>query len=176
MKKQMAVILILALLMTGCGKKAKIVVNALEHTISDGTNTYEYSDTIDGDTRTIIIRYPDGAEYIWTQNGGVGQGHMQYGPNTESFVDGPTLLKAILDPQDVDEPEKLSPQWGLMIIGILVAAFGLWSVCCPVAVWDTFMRWRFSEDPGEYALTRIICGGIGEITAGLGIILTAIFG
>ena len=64
----------------------------------------------------------------------------------------------------------------LIVVGVVVAGIGLLEVLFPVTVWNIFMRWYYKEDPGEYALTRIISGGLGGIVVGIGVILLGIFG
>lgn len=175
MKKWITALVMLALLVTGCAKKEKFVVDTLNHTISDGSYTYEYSDTVEGDVRTIVIRYPDGGTYTWTQDGGEAKGNMQCGTGISRKANGAVLLQAILNPQ-AEEPEQPSVQWLLIVVGVVVAGIGLLEVLFPVTVWNIFMRWYYKEDPGEYALTRIISGGLGGIVVGIGVILLGIFG
>ena len=47
MKKVIIFLLLAALLLTGCAEKTKIVVDTENRTISDGSHTYEYTDTAD---------------------------------------------------------------------------------------------------------------------------------
>ena len=175
MKKVVAVLFMLALLLTGCGKKDQTAANTNDHTISDGTYTYEYTDTVEGDVRTITIHYPDGGTYTWTQESHIGFGSENYGPDADSFTDGYTLVETILGRQTADKPEHSGLRWVMIFAGILIAGYGLWHVCRPMAVWNIYMRHWFQEDPGEYALTRIISGGIGGIIIGIAMILIGIF-
>ena len=173
MKKWIALVLLLVLL-TGCAQEKKLVVDTENHTLSDGTYTYEYSDTTSADARTIIIRYPDGGTYTWTQTGDKTQGQMICGPGISSSANGEVLVQAILNPQK-EETEHPSLRWVLIVLGIPVAVLGLLEVLYPVVAWDLFLRRRYQEDPGAYALTRIISGGIGGIFLGVVLILMGIF-
>ena len=175
MKKVLILMLVLALLLSGCAGKKKITVDFQNHTISDGTHTYEYTDTRKGDVRTIVICYPDGGAYTWTQDSFYGSGNMEHGFSMERYTNGDDLLQAVLAPEKEETPEEKGFLWLLALAGILVAALGLLQVLYPVKVWDLFMRWYYQEDPGEYALTRIISRGIGLIILGAGVILVAIF-
>ena len=174
MKKWITIILMLTLLVTGCAKKDKIVVDTIHHTVTRGDCVCEYTDTTQGDTRTIIIRYPDGGTYTWTQTGDKTQEQMEIGPGISRNGGGNIMVHAIVNPQ-TEQEEKTSLHWTLIIIGIPVIVLGLVQVLYPVAMWDLFLRRVYHEDPSEYALTRIISGGIGQVLLGVALILIGIF-
>lgn len=175
MKKLLAIILLLTLLLTACAKEEPIVVDSVNHTITQGKTTYEYTDTTEGDTRTIVILYPEGGRYTWVETGNISHGSMGGVVGSASGRNGPDLVNAILNPNQPEENIDSRLQWFIIVAGILVAGYGLWQVCCPYAVWNIFMRWYYKEEPGEYALTRIISSGIAEIILGIAMILIAIF-
>ena len=174
MKKWLAMILMLVLVLTGCKKEEKIVVDELNRTISQGNTTYTYTDTTKGDTRTIIIHYPDGGRYTWVQTGNISHGSMGGVAGSSSGRNGPNLVNAILNPNQPEEPWW--PSCLLIIVGISVAVLGFLQVLSPHVIWDKFMRKWYREDASEYALTRLISKGIGLIILGGGVILLGIFG
>lgn len=175
MKKIVTVLVMLSLLLVGCGKKEKITFNAADHTISDGAYTYEYTDTVDGDVRTITIYYPDGGTYIWTQDGYLGSGNENYGPDRNSFTDGYTLVETIIVNENTDQTEFSGFRWTMIILGVVAAVLGFLQTRYPVEIWDMFLRRWYHEDPSEYFLTRFISGGICGIILGIVMILIGIF-
>ena len=175
MKKVFMVLMVLALLLTGCGTKDKTVANTNDHTISDGTYTYEYTDTVEGDIRTITIHYPDGGTYTWTQDGYLGSGNENYGPDRNSFTDGYILVEAILGNENTDQTEFSGFRWTMIILGVVAAVLGFLQTRYSVEIWDMFLRRWYHEDPSEYFLTRFISGGICGIILGIVMILIGIF-
>lgn len=171
MKKWLAMILMLVLVLTGCKKEEKIVVDELNRTISQGNTTYTYTDTTEGDTRTIIIHYPNGGVYTWTKTGNETHGQ---GSNMPHVANGQVLVHAVLNPNQPEEPWW--PSCLLIIVGISVAVLGFLQVLYPHVIWDKFMRKWYREDVSEYALTRLISKGVGLIILGGGVILLGIFG
>lgn len=170
MKRAVILLLLAVFLLTGCAKKKEIVVDTLAHTISDGSYTYQYSDTTDGDTRTIVIKYPDGGSYQWKIHGSdFSVGSMQSGPNGYLYTDGDVLIEAILNPGA--EPEERSILWPIVVIGVLMAAAGLFLTVRPETVWNVFLKNVYEEEASTYAMTRFIARGIGLIVSGAGLVL-----
>ena len=174
MKKAVIFLLLAALLLAGCAKQTQFVVDAENQTVSDGSYTYEYTDTTNGDVRTIVIHYPGGGSYTYRREGNTGAGNYTNTPGMSQYTQGHLLVSAILNPETQTE-EQPTVLWPLIVAGTLVAAWGLWQVCFPYKVWDIFFRRRYQEDAGNYALTRIIASAICEIVLGIGVILIAIF-
>lgn len=173
MKKAVILLLLAAVLLAGCAKQTQIVVDTENQTISDGSFTYEYTDTTTGELRIIIIQYPNGGQYTYRQEGNISISSPSGVIGTEKYTDGSLLVNAVLNP-DIQE-EKQPIRWPFIILGALIAAWGLWQVCCPYKVWDLFLYRRYQEEAGNYALTRIIATGLGELAAGIVIILLTIF-
>ena len=101
MKKLFAVLMMAALLLAGCAaQKDGLQVDAGARTISDGTNTYSYTDITEGAVRTVTVTYPDGNSYVWVQETG---GRYTGLYNREKYVDGASLVAAVIDPDPADE-------------------------------------------------------------------------
>lgn len=103
MKRVVLALLLAALLLAGCTKKNGITVNTLSKTISDGNNTYTYTDETVGDNRTIVITYPDGNTYTWTQTDEGVEDQYSGLFQVDKFKSGETLVDAIVNPGS-DEP------------------------------------------------------------------------
>lgn len=173
MKKAIVFLLLAAILLVGCAKQTELVVDTENQTTSDGSFTYEYTDTTTGELRIIIIQYPNGGQYTYRQEGNISTGSPSGVIGTEKYTKGHLLVHAVLNP---NTEEKAYPvPWPLIIVGALIAAGGLWQVCCPYKVWDRFFYRWYQEEASNYALTRIIATGLGEIALGIGTILLTLF-
>lgn len=177
MKRVFTIFLLTLLLLSGCGKKAEIVVNPHTYTISDGSYTYEYTDTVDGDNRIIVITYPNGRTYTWKKQGSVAVAVPVTGQDMHLYTSGSDLVDAIVNPET--QTEKKTVTWlnvVLFVLGGVFVAGGLWNVCRPDQVWNIFFRRFYEEEAGPYAMTRIVSRGVGLIVVGILNILFGIFG
>jgi hypothetical protein len=171
MKRAVILFILALLLLAGCAKKVEIVVNPHAHTISDGSYTYEYTDTIDGDNRTIVITYPNGATFMWKKTGDISTS-FDVGPSTYSYTSGSDLVNAIVNPGV--QPEEKNFTWlnvGLIVLGGFFVAGGLWKICRPDKVWDTLYKWFYEENASYYSMSQIVASGIGMVISGIGIII-----
>lgn len=173
MKKTIIFLLLTAVLLTGCAKQNQITVDTENQTISDGSFTYEYSDTISGELRIIIIFYPDGGTYTWRQECNISTGSYSDSNRVAQYTQGHLLVSAVLNPVTPNETQPI--HWPFILLGAIVAAVGLLQVCFPYKVWDLFLYRWYQEAASNYALTRIIATGLGEIALGVGMILIVIF-
>lgn len=174
MKKVIIFLLLAALLLTGCAEKTKIVVDTENRTISDGSHTYEYTDTATGDLRILMIRYPNGQIYTWTQNGNTSSGEYAGNGDPSSYTQGSVLAHAVLRP-NLQEEEEQPYFWILVLVGGVLTLLGLLHVCFPHKIWDLFLHRWYHEDASNFALSRIIATGVGQLILGIAVILTAIF-
>lgn len=162
-------VFLFAFLLTGCTGEREITVDPLTHTISDGAYTYTYTDAIVGDTRTIVITYPDSSRYKWEDRGVIGVGVAQSSSNGAQYTDGDVLVNAIVNPGV--QPEKKEIMWPIVVIGVLSALIGLLVFLRPELVWNYTLRNIYDEEISNYAMYRLISGGIGVLVSGVGMIL-----
>jgi hypothetical protein len=60
---------------------------------------------------------------------------------------------------------------GLIVLGGLFVAGGLWQICRPDKVWDTLYKWFYEENASYYSMSQIVSSGIGMVISGIGIII-----
>lgn len=136
-------------------------VDVENNTISDGTNTYQYTFYQSSEGYDANIVYPDGSTF-WRQeagNGGVAGWSDDY--NSHRFVDGDTLC-AVLEECLVS---KVSVKSILIIIVLFI--FGIFNVIWPRAAWNLERGWSYrNAEPSDVALVvNRLVGIIVVITA-----------
>ena len=160
--KRLFPLLLLCLLLTGCGR-AKVEQTVYEYngftvdtqaqTITQGDDVYYYTYSFNG----VTITYPNGAEYWWQyeQSGGHGGWNGDY--DTDRYADGWTLVNALSY-----RPAQEKSGGGNRPLGALLMIFGLFHLIAPSTAWYLSHGWRFKDaEPSELvlALNRLV-GGI----------------
>jgi len=165
-------LLVLALLLTGCGSKdpepytynvnnRTLNIYPESGTIVDGLDVYRYTRTEkDSGEIDYVITYPNGGRYNWTKtkNGGYGGGS---GINDHLYLSGDVLIWAL----EAGEPAR---KVGSPILGIPLIVLGAWHALSPETVWYLKQGWMFrNAEPSDAAQFFIRFGGIGIAVMGL---------
>lgn len=159
------------LLMTACasGESANVytvtegdtefTVDLENGTISDGINTYVFT----AGTNKITITYPDGATYVWNEDGAWGSGGWSEDYDPNRYVDGLTLINALSRPQETQTTVSHP------FLSIVLVIVGLWHLIWPQSAWYVKGGWRYKDvKPSQAALTA------GRIGGGLALVLAVI--
>lgn len=181
-RKVFAVILLLALLLTGCASGTsdtydvgyggvQMTVDMDLGQITVGQDVYSFTQR-EGE---ISLVYPNGAtcdryyiaEHTFTE---------EVVGDISGYLDPDSLCYAIT--------ERPQPSTGIssgrllaILLGIGLIAFGLWSCAAPEKVWAAENGWKFKDaEPSELALgLNQVCGAI-MVVIGIALILIGIFG
>jgi hypothetical protein len=185
MKRAAILLLLAALLLTGCGAEeaqpqtpytqfvgnTQFYVDPVAMTITANGHVFAYKYTQDG----CSVTYPNGA--VVTQMGnGVSWGNADAEfiiSNGSNYVDCNVLL--MLVPEQVAQEEK--GEWiPLIFVGIAIAAMGVWMYACPHVLWKWKYGWRYKNaEPSDTGLAVIMASGIIEIIVGIIMVLIGIF-
>ena len=129
-----------------------LTVDTENHTISDGTDLYEYD--ISG--YDLTITYPNGTIYSWTTDRyGNGSGGWDKDYDPDRYIPFSTLRDALEEKEYDHTPSKnIFPILLLVGLGIFVAA-------APRAAWYLEYGWRFKDaEPSDLALWGNRAGGV----------------
>ena len=159
MKRSIPLLLLLCLLVTGCGRKQAdltvyeyngFTVDTQTQTITRGDDVYRYAFS----GSEVTITYPNGAAYWWKyeQNGGVGGWSGDY--DTDRYADGWDLLNALSYEPPRQSGGRNAP------VGLLLIPVGLFLLISPRTVWYLSHGWRFKNaEPSDLALGLNRLGG-----------------
>lgn len=179
-KKRITVVLVLVLLLasllSGCGKQEPIEVvlpNAVytvdteKGTISDGMYTYTYEADDNGGT----ITYPDGSTYWYRQSGMSVISGWSDDYDGEKYASGQTLENVL---EKVAEKRK-----GINFPGILLSlvmfAVGAGHIFAPESAWYISWGWRYKDaEPSDLALTMERIGGVVICIAAVILLITGL--
>ncbi len=126
------------------------IVNTIDHTISDGAYTYQYTHTRNASGYKIEITYPDGSSAWWggsnDSNTGTGGHSDDFSYNTV-YASSSILCDAVLD--SVPKPFN----WGKLGFCIVAIIIGIICLASPYSVWylEYGIRYKNAE-PSELAL------------------------
>lgn len=136
---------------------AVFTVDTENQTITDGTDVYGFS----VDRNSVTITYPNGAAYTW-YSAGYGSSSGDY--DSSRYVAGMTLANVLSQ----ESPGQTGSGSGLVVFGLVIAAFGLWNTISPYASWYLRYGWRFrNAEPSDMALGLTRLGGILAMIAGV---------
>ena len=135
-------------------------VNKESNTISDGTNTYEYTFSGNDYDYRVDITYPDGSTYWWDMNGYSGSGGWSDDYNPEKYVDGDILTDVILE----DAPKASNIRGGDIVAIILLILIGILNIALPDVAWYLEYGWRYKDaEPSDAAIIFNRIGGVVAI-------------
>jgi hypothetical protein len=141
-------------------------VDTLRRTVSDGTNTYEYSHFEGSLGRSFSINYPNGSRYYVSMNEGGGVLQEQKPDLWKTGYLSPSALRTIISSDVPNQIESNIWQW---IIGLTSIGLGLIMMVKPRSVWYLEYGWKFKNaEPSDMALganclsgfVMVICGVI----------------
>ena len=179
MKKLLALVLMVTLLLAVCGCTStgvyeadgiSLTVDLEACQIGDGQYTYNYSREKNGNVEKIVITYPNGVQYCVSAMDGKVLFVRAYHPGDISEYISPETLYAAIDDQ---QPafEGLDGKYFLaLLLGVGIICIGVIFVVCPKGVWKTFSNWP----PNDQALPVIVFRGVLIIASGLLLITTVI--
>lgn len=138
------------------------VVDTGEHTIFDGTYTYQYEFSGNRDKYQVDITYPDGSAYWWSADsyGGFGGGS---GDNMNGYADGGVLCE-ILAEKGPGGAADLSR----ILAAVFIMAIGAVGIFSPYTAWYLGYGWRFQNaEPSDAAMMFGRAGGVIAAVLGL---------
>ena len=167
MKKRLwaiALLVLLCLAMTACGKEdtytvtrgsKTYTVDTVNAAISDGEYTYQYDLNGKAENYRLEITYPDGSTYWWDQNGSIGHGGWSNEYDEDRYVSGDVLRDILEEGLDAG-----GPALRFLPVSILLAAVGLWGLISPYSAWYVSYGWRYKDaEPSDAALAAERFGG-----------------
>ena len=168
MKRVTAILLLVLLLLAGCGQShvktvtvnlTSYTVNTEKNTIFDGQNKYRYTVGGQGGAAIHTVYYPDGSSYYWIDRGGYSADEEGWSENydPERYVSG-SVLKTVLEKADAKRNVQVD-------VGRLMAVLRVWrsvlwgsfsqrwdSICATVCMWKTPSLRTFISSWQELAL------------------------
>lgn len=165
MKRCIPILLLLCLLLTGCGSyetEDGLLVDPHAQTITHGQDVYHYQlQGLKGIT-TCRITCPDGSVYHWTQVAGTTYSGGDDGYTEGKYLPGDVLVKAL------DRQIRNTRHTGWLIVGLALMACGAYDLAAPHSVWDITRSWMVTNGtPSKAALQHIKIQGALLIAAGL---------
>ena len=176
MRKISIFILITVLLLTSCACSSSssapppaiytvevdgetLTVDTKKHTISDGTDIYDYKIFNNTTDYAVTITYPNGA--TWRESSTSASGSFGY--DEFRYLPGDTLVAA-LKGSEIQQPPASSKN---IFAIILLLALGAFLLIAPYRVWYIGYGWRFKNaEPSDLALgLNRACGVILLIIA-----------
>ena len=169
-------VLILALMLSGCGKQSRepytysystfsgdktITVNPETQTILDGTDVYDYEVESTNIRTSYVITYPNGATYHWTasEHGGAGGWSDDYDENR--YISGNILIHAI----EQNQPREKTGNVG---IGFLLMGLGALNFFFPELPFYLKYGWAVENaEPSDTYITITKIGGVAVMIVGL---------
>ena len=175
MKKRMAILIIFVmLLLCACSEAGTVytvvrddisyMVDVENHTISDGTHTYQYEFSGNSNDYNVDIVYPNGSTYWFNQSGFSGYGGWSDDYDEDKYVDGDTLCEVLLE----KAPKEAHPE--RIFASILFAAVGVFQIISPYTAWYLGYGWRYKNaEPSDAAL------GLNRVMGVVAVIIAVIF-
>lgn len=178
MKRLTAILLLLVLLLSGCGEShvktvmvnlTSYTVNTEKNTIFDGQNKYRYTIGDQGGAAIHTVYYPDGSSYYWIERDGYGAGEEGWSEDydPERYVSGSVLKSAL---EKADAKRNVQVDAGKLIGGILCAVIGLVGIFFPTL--GFYLRYGLYVEDAEpsdfYLFMARLGGGISVI---IGVVL-----
>ena len=169
-------LLILALILSGCGNPSReaytyvystfsggkiLHVDPESGTITEGQDVYHYEVDERGSMTSYVINYPNGAIYHWseTQHGGAGGGNEHY--DEERYIPGNILLDAIRE----NQPREKT---GYAAVGILLIGLGALNFFLPeLGFWLRYGWAVENAEPSEAYIILTKTGGVLAAVVGL---------
>lgn len=163
------IIILLVLSLSACSSSAdttysiikngtSYVVNTENCTISDGSNTYQYSFSGNSSSYNVDITYPDGSTYWFIMSGNSGYGGWSEDYDENRYADGDILREVLIE----KAPKESNP--GKFIAIIFLLAVGIFHSVSPHTAWYLEYGWRYKDvEPSELALGLNCVGGVVAI-------------
>lgn len=132
-------------------------------TISDESNTYQFTFSGDSSGYTIHITYPDGSTYSWSEQtnssgSGFGTGMASVDYDANRYVGGDVLCD-ILE-MGAPAPSRESKP-GMILLAIVLLGVGLFNILSPQTAWYLSEGWKFrGAEPSDLALGLARAGGV----------------
>ena len=137
-------------------------------TVSDGTNTYNYTFKGNDEYYRIDITYPDGSSYWWNMSGYLSSGGWSDDYTPEKYADGDVLKEIILA-----EAPKVPKDSRNIITILFLLAIGIFNIIAPRATWYLEYGWRYKDaEPSDLVLGANRFGGIVAIAIAVVMIFT----
>ena len=181
MKRLTAILLLLVLLLAGCGQShvktvmvnlTSYTVNTEKNTIFDGQNKYTYTTSGQGSSVTNTLYYPDGSSYYWIDRDGYGADEEGWSENydPERYVSG-SVLKTVLEKAEAQRSVQVDA--GKLIGGIACVVIGLVGIFFPTL--GFYLRYGLYVENAEpsdfYLFTARVGGGLSVI---IGVVLAIV--
>lgn len=180
-RKVFSVILLLALLLTGCSRQSTYEVDGVSYTvdrtdksISVGEDTYDVKvGKVDGN-EVITVIYPNGVEVRRTKLGEHAWSDNSADADIQGYASFETLLTVIEEAGISGDRKANIP---MILAGVVLAGAGAACVAKPETIWRITEGWKYeSAEPGEFFLKIFRTGGMIAVVAGAAIILGGILG
>lgn len=170
----LAVLLLTALLLTGCGQSKPYEVASLwgvvtidpeAGTLSCGGDVYAYEISGAKTSTSTTIRYPNGATYYRSDHGMTANSGSSENYDESRYIPGDVLISLL-------EREYPQEKKGTPFLGLVCIAMGIWGVAKPESLWYLGHGWRYrNAEPSDAALFVERLGGALGIIVGLMLIL-----
>lgn len=187
MRKLLALLLLTALLLTGCANTAapgeyeaggvSLTVNHEFSRVTDGQHVYNFTREDIGDGEKIVITYPNGVQYYRTNDRAmVAEGLIGGLEDTDisGYIDPDILFDAICDQRSGGgfSMEKLP----VFLLGAAFLIFGIFSIGNAEGAWRANIGWQFKDaEPSDLALSMTTVGGVVLLLVGIVMIVAAFF-
>lgn len=181
-KRVTAILLLVLLLLAGCGQShvktvtvnlTSYTVNTEKNTIFDGQNKYRYTVGGQGGAAIHTVYYPDGSSYYWIDRGGYSADEEGWSENydPERYVSG-SVLKTVLE--KADAKRNVQVDVGRLIGGIACVAIGVVGIFFPTL--GFYLRYGLyveNAEPTDFCLFMARVGGVACVVLGIVISIMA---
>ena len=190
MKKLIALLLLVALLLTGCAGatgpvtyeyQGRDLTVDLDHgRIIDGQDLYRFERRDTGDGEEFTVKYPNGASVyrLYRDNGHISGGVVGNSTaSTDGYIDIDDLCAIIGDTgSDFGAGGIAFENILLILMGVAAVVFGIFCMGNAEGVWQMSEGWKFrNAEPSDLALSMTTIGGVISLIVGIGMILGGIF-
>ena len=180
MQRKLIPLLLMLLLLCGCGKTAEeadgtrsVKVYGETYTVNDGEGTvsdgkYEYGFAVSANGK-VTLSYPDGSSYWWQANESSGYGGWSddYETRDPGYADGDKLYAAV-----TSTAKQRGGIGGSPIFAILLIGFGAVYAIAPETMWRMKFGWKLKDaEPSEASLTVTRALGIVFLLGGILILI-----
>ncbi len=147
-------------------------VDTVKKTISDGEYTYQYDFSGDSSSYKVNIIYPNWSSYWWNESGSGGSGGWSGDYDVGTYIHGDALVRAVAAAEGVDVKDADEGNFGRVLVGLILIAFGAFELFAPETAWYLSRGWAYKNvEPSDAALTFSRIGGGIAIFMGIGFLL-----
>lgn len=181
-----ALILVLAVLLTGCQKKPQgyyavmhngkaLSLDTVKQTVTHEDDVYTYTIQESRDTVTMQITYPNGKTMTVSQNKASGAGNSSGGLTAEE-AERYLSEWELLDVVQQTTTEKHQFHLGYFLLGILLLGTGVFFILDPeTAIYWRHMWWFKDAEPTDFAIGMTRLGGVVSAIGGVVLIVLSFF-